>query len=70
MRFKFFLEEAYDGMTVPKNLIREEKMQMIITKLAHGRDRIINQLLGGIPHELVPGDDVEAGADQHYGYWE
>uniref|UniRef100_A0A915EA42 PAP-associated domain-containing protein n=1 Tax=Ditylenchus dipsaci TaxID=166011 RepID=A0A915EA42_9BILA len=58
-RFLFFLEEAYDGMTVPKNLIRQRKLQSIIQSFEDARNEVLIELVGGVvPVHLTYQDDV------------
>jgi hypothetical protein len=40
-RFRFFVKEAYDQLTVPKSLTRESRMNEIRGKLLHVSDNFL-----------------------------
>lgn len=52
-RYLFFIEEAYDGFTVPKNLIKQSKLDSIKQSFQEARDRFLMDLVGGIPMHLM-----------------
>lgn len=53
MRFLFFIEEAYDGFTVPKNLVKQSKLDSIIQSFQEARDYLLLDLVGGVPMHLM-----------------
>lgn len=52
-QFLFFIEEVYDGLTVPKNLKKDRDLEDIIYKLGACRDQIMVKMLGGVPRRLL-----------------
>ncbi|KAI1719364.1 cid1 family poly A polymerase domain-containing protein [Ditylenchus destructor] len=58
-RFLFMLEEAYDGMTVPKNLLRHHKLQKIVKGFQEARDDLLMHLVGDVIPTHLDIDDHE-----------
>jgi len=48
-QYLFFIEEVYDGMTVPKNLKRLHDLEEIVEKLTICRDKTLIEMLGDVP---------------------
>ncbi|KAI1710804.1 cid1 family poly A polymerase domain-containing protein [Ditylenchus destructor] len=54
-RFLFFIEEAYDGMTVPKNLTKPRKLAKIIERFEQARNELLTYLIDGVnPPRVQP----------------
>lgn len=58
MRFLFFIEEAYDGLTVPKNLVRRHRLDAMVLAFGEARDYLLMDLVGGVPRHLMTKDSV------------
>lgn len=63
-RYLFFLEEAYDGLTVPKNLIDRRKLDEIVEAFRDFRDQLLIDLLGAIPVQLDYNDNNESNSEE------
>jgi hypothetical protein len=52
MRYQFFLEDPYDGLSVVKNM-KKSRLEEMVVKLTEKRDNLMLDLKGGLPFHML-----------------